>query len=559
MIKLRKFLCGCFGFLSVLFFLVSVYTAPSVFHTWTGYGRLLGFPEVRGAEQAIATGLFVVFVKLVFGGPSVLGVLYAMTWWTVRNRRPSARVWILITSAGVILFSFPLTVVGYGLGLHGPLGARIGPLAFGGLVLALGISGLFAFATPHALDHLPRKISKPHRISFDGTSNFVDAAVGVLQFVGYIAGSLWFIGWEKVHHLQVLHAYQHWLAAVGAFLVAVALHEMGHVLGGMVFGMKVRGFAVGPLQWRVRDGRWTFQFHVAGILGGGGAAAIVPSNPNQSRWRDVCMIAAGPLMSLLTGEVALWMVLTAKGKPWEPFSEFFAALATICLVAFGANLIPIRSKGGYSDGARIYQLVRGGKWVDIHRAYSIVSSTQVTSLRPRDYDIPTIQRALHALTHGRQALLLKLFMVSHYMDCENFADARKALAEAEALYDHLALDIPVELQMGFVFNHAFLRRDKLKARQWWDRMFARKPAHLGVEYWLAQSALLWVENSPQPAYEAWQKGFGLVQELPQSGSSAFDRHRYELLAVALHQLPDVLRDRGTRVDGDPFPQPAVAG
>jgi hypothetical protein len=171
--------------------------------------------------------------------------------------------------------------------------------------------------------------------------------------------------------------------------------------------------------------------------------------------------------------------------------------------------------------------------VDIHRSYSIVTSTLVTSLRPRAYDIQTIQRALQTLTHGRQALLLQVFVISHYLDSESFDEARQALAEATALCEHSGHALPAELHMGFVFNHAFLNHDKFKARLWWDQMLARKPAHIGVEYWLAQAALLWIENSPQMAREAWEKGFALVQQLPQTGSSAFDRHRYELLRAAL--------------------------
>jgi len=559
MLKLRKLLSGCFGFLSVLFFMVSLSTGRALMRSWTGHAHLLGFLGVGETEQEIAAGLFTICVRLVFAMPSVLGVLYGMTWWTVRNRRPSARAWTLLTSTTVVLFSIPLTIVSYHLGLHGALGARIGQLAFNGLVIVLGVSGLFAFRAPLSLDQLPLKPARLHRIAFDGTSTFVDWVVGVLQFAGYISGSLWFFAWEKVARLPFLWGYKLWLLVVLAFLASITLHEMGHALGGMVFGMRVRAFAVGPLQWRVRDGRWTFQFHWTGILGGGGVASIVPSDPNQSRWRDVCMIAAGPLMSLLSGEIALWMVLSAKGRPWEQFWEFFAALSTICLVAFGANLIPMRPQGAYSDGARIYQLVRGGKWVDIHRAYSIITSTQVTSLRPRDFDIQSVQRALQTLTHGRQALFLKLFLISHYLDCERFNEARQALAEAEALYDHSVFEIPMEMHMGFVFNHAFLGRDKVKARQWWDRMTALKPTHLGVEYWLTQSALLWIECSPQPAYEVWQKGFALVEGLPQTGNCAFDRHRYELLGAALSQAPHGLRDRGARADGVGPREPAVTG
>ena len=76
-----------------------------------------------------------------------------------------------------------------------------------------------------------------------------------------------------------------------------------------------------------------------------------------------------------------------------------------------------------------------------------------------------------------------------------------------------------------------------EARQWWDLMEAKKPTHLGVDYWLARSALLWIENHNEEAREAWNKTSALAQKLPRAGTYEFDRYRVGLLGAVLGASP----------------------
>ena len=396
MLQIRKLLCNGFGFLSIVFFLVSLSSGPSLLISNDKHGLFHAHASAprAGIFGVFFPGIFVVLTKLVFAIPSVLGVLYAMAWWTVKRGRPSARGWSLVASYAVVVLAIPFLIVSAYAFFLIPRSYAFGLVIFDAWMLALGVSGVIAFRSRDALLQIPvTRRSKARRIAFDGTSDLVDKIVGGMQFAGYCAGMWWFQRWGAAQHLPVLRGFWFWFLVALAMLAAISVHELGHAVAGMALGMKVRAFIVGPLQWRIRDGKWKFLFHAEGILGEGGATGIVSSNPEQSRWRDIGMISAGPLTSLLTGEAAFRIALSAKGSVYEPFWQFFAALTTICLVAFGANLIPIRPKGSYSDGARIYQLLRGGHWADLHRAYSMVSSTQVTSMRPRDYDVRAIRRA----------------------------------------------------------------------------------------------------------------------------------------------------------------------
>jgi Zn-dependent protease len=391
-----------------------------------------------------------------------------------------------------------------------------------------------AFTRRDPLAGAPLAPAKPPRIVGDGTSNLLDGLATALAFDGYFAGSYFWVGWGRTNHLPLIHGYAYWLMLIAAVLFETAAHESGHALVGVAFGMRLRAFIVGPFQWRIRDGRWTFQFPIAKLLSAGGAASVVPTDPAQPGWHEICMIAAGPLASLFTSLVALVAVITAPGSSYEQAWEFIALVATFGFVSFAVNLIPVRPESLYSDGARIYQLLSGGPWTDLHRALSIVKSSLVTPLRPRDYDIEAIQRASLSFTHGHQALLLRLLATSYFLDSGKLPEARETLAQAECIYHESASDIPAELYTAFIFDSAFLRRDAASSRIWWDLMETKKPTHLGVDYWLARSALLWIENHPAEACEAWDKTNALAQKLPNAGTYEFDRYRVGLLGAALH-------------------------
>ena len=234
--------------------------------------------------------------------------------------------------------------------------------------------------------------------------------------------------------------------------MTVILHESAHASVGLILGMKLRAFVVGPFQWRIRDGRWTYRFVPAGFLSFGGSTGIIPTNPNQSRWVEIAMIAAGPFINLLTGLLAALTVVSAKGHRSERFWEPLAFFALVNIVTFAVNLVPFRPEALYSDGARIFQFLSGGPWATLHRIFSTVLSSTVTPLRPRDYDIQAIQSAASHFTHGREALMLRLFATSYYLDQDQIPEARATFAEAVSIVQDSDINIPPDLLTTFVFK-----------------------------------------------------------------------------------------------------------
>lgn len=451
-------------------------------------------------------------------------VVFGMALFTVRTGKPSAKYWVILPSllylawAGASLFTTPVHLVGLLLSAF---------LGVGGLALTWNPNWS---KVPASRSPMPKNVG-------DGTSNLLNKGAQAVSFIGYLAAwwgcDLWMMRLGELRPRGGL------LLAIVLGILVTLVHELGHATIGLALHMRLRAFLVGPFEFRIREGNWTFRFNLAGLVSKGGATGVVPSTANQPRWHQVLMIAAGPATNLYVGLIAIgfaWACSVSGGENLNyvyPLGLFAAFNFVACIV----NMIPIRTGDNYSDGAKIFQLLSGGAWADYHRAVAVVSSSLVTPLQPRDYPIDAILSAGKSISKGQIGLLLRLYAYSHYVDSGLINEAGESLLQAEAVYKDSASGIPAELHTAFVFGTAVVRRDAAGTRQWWDRMIARKPTRLNCDYYRAQSALLWMEGDYMKANEMWTKADAMARRLPAAGAYQFDRTCCTLLRQAMDGVP----------------------
>ncbi len=459
----------------------------------------------------------------------IQSVVFGMAWWTVWRRKRSARGWAIAASLFFILLGGLVLYLARNVPQQAALWNVILP------VLAVGVAGLVVFSPRNLAARLDENPPAQPPIPGDGTNAVLDKLIWVLAFAAYVFGSYQWRHWALAERLEIHSGVLYYLELLIASLVVALVHELGHAIVGKALGMKLRTFVIGPFQWHIRGGKWEFQFLPAKIFALDGATGVAPTTLEHFRANQICMIAAGPFASLIGGLLAFCAAFTAPNSRWEPAWQLLALITTFSLLASILNLIPFRTGTSYSDGAQIYQILSNGPWGDYQRAISTVTSTLVTPLRPRDFDIEAIHRASVSIAYGPRGLHLRLLGSLYYLDCERVSEAIQSVAEAEKLYQESASEIPAELHTDFVFSKAFLQRDAVGARLWWDRMEAKKPTRFNSDYWGARSALLWSENHLEEAGEAWQKGYALAQQLPRAGAYEFDRHRFALLREVLDE------------------------
>jgi hypothetical protein len=133
---------------------------------------------------------------------------------------------------------------------------------------------------------------------------------------------------------------------LAAICGTVVVHELGHVVVGLMAGFRFRYMRLGKFE--VNPSLRFSRSRVANesVLG---MACFFPIEMKHHPWKFVAMIASGPLANLISGFLLLLL----------PYQKSFASGAFIATSLFlGANnLIPFRGKNFRSDGLQILSVL----------------------------------------------------------------------------------------------------------------------------------------------------------------------------------------------------------
>jgi tetratricopeptide (TPR) repeat protein len=275
----------------------------------------------------------------------------------------------------------------------------------------------------------------------------------------------------------------------------------------------------------------------------GGAVGMVTPTLKNIRGREAFLIMGGPVASLLFAAAATTAVLGSKGQPWQPYWAFLSMCAGMGWASFVTNLIPMQSAARYSDGAQLYQLLRGGEWAQFHIAFAMVASGLVTPIRPRDFDVSIINRAAEFIKQGERGLLLRMYAAAHYLDTNRIPEALASIEEAEALYDESTFERPADICAEFVFINACYKRDLVGAGLWWKRIEAFGDIERDADYWRARTALLWLKGDLTQALDAWERGHALAEKLPAVGAYEGTRACFAKLRKAIDEARERAESR----------------
>ena len=446
---------------------------------------------------------------------------FALAWWALIRQKPSGDKWATV---GCII---PVVAGLLEIARHPR------PLTnFLWIPVALGAAGLVLFLRSDRRSQRARSQRRSAPLPGDGTSKLVNIAVQIVGVAAATAGSNLLTGLAKSIGLPWSLPSYFALQILLAIILVMVIHEAGHTLAGMSLGMKLITFAVGPFQWWRGNGKSKFLFHPGRLLIG--QTLVVPTRIDDFRRRKLLQVAAGPAASIAAAGVALLALLVSPGSSWAGEWPVIAVFANISALVGLLNLVPFAIGGGYSDGAKLYQLWPDGLWASYHRTLALAYSIQVTAFRPRDYDIDTIERAAGTIAKGRDELFMHLCAYGYYLDCGRYSEADAAIAKAESLSEQSGIDPAPEWYSVFVFAIAFLRRDAAAASGWWERLEASK-SYRPEEHWSSRCALLLSEDRLHDAEQAWKESMDWASQLPASGYAEAERNCVRLLREALDE------------------------
>jgi hypothetical protein len=182
------------------------------------------------------------------------------------------------------------------------------------------------------------------------------------------------------------------LSILPVFYLALLIHELGHLGAGLAAGFHFLSLSWGRLVLCRAAGRLRLRW-LPKAEPYGGLCACLPADTGRLRSRYALFIAGGPLASLVlagSGGVALLTDLCGKGVG----ATLALAVSIASLLVFSSCVIPHRRGGVPTDAARLGQVLRGGPETERFCALGLLASLTRTALRPREWSLELLARAL---------------------------------------------------------------------------------------------------------------------------------------------------------------------
>jgi hypothetical protein len=362
----------------------------------------------------------------------------------------------------------------------------------------------------------------------DGTHVWVQKVLPVLSVVIWLASFAAVNWWARAHALSQQVAVNGLLLLFLCEWITVFCHELGHAIAAWAVGMNLASMRVGPFVARKTAGKWNLRFSWQSLLAMGGAVVTIPLHLTDLRRRMAFEIAGGPVASLLTGLIAFSALLAMPGSAWEAWWQMPAMIAALSAGATVLNLIPFGLSAGYSDGALLLQLLRGGQFADLREALKMVGSTLITGTRPRDLDAGALANGLRAGVGSPEEGALQMIQLICAVDRGELGIAREHLESS-------LRRIPAPEQASgagwaaeMAFYMAYLDGDAGRAGEWLrgaEQLAAAKktPLHEESDYWRATAAVRQAEGLSGQAEEAYHQAQQYLAKKPHTGLYQFER------------------------------------
>lgn len=249
------------------------------------------------------------------------------------------------------------------------------------------------------------------------------------------------------------------------FFVVVLVHELGHLAGGKLRGMRFVLLIVGPLRLRRTVSGLKLDWFLRGDTFGGLAAAM-PTKGRIDAREFLPLVIGGPLASLLLAAVGFVAAQTLDGR-WAAHAGIVGAMSFLIFVA---TAIPMRAGGFLSDSMQFLELRRGGEAVEQRTLLVAAYAESLAGTRPRDRDDTLLQRALALSGHEPLRDVAVWWMAYHVaLDRSEFGRAGEWIDRVAEGYEAYPSGFRQALACDVAYFAARYRGDPATAQTWFAR------------------------------------------------------------------------------------------
>lgn len=212
---------------------------------------------------------------------------------------------------------------------------------------------------------------------------------------------------------------------VVSLIVAVLVHELGHVIAGYLVGLRVARVHLGPVE--IRDhGRPRVRL-VRSLQAG---VVLVPFDRATAlgplRWGLIVSTAAGPLLGLVSG--AALFALAGGLRLGDPLSVT-QAIAQMSVILGVLNFLPLRSGEQLADGRRLFSLLVRNRECGRILAATLMLTEAMSGRRPREWD----RSLLAVMERSPDDVFARLVLYEAAIDRGEIEEAGRHLDAAVAL------------------------------------------------------------------------------------------------------------------------------
>ena len=228
---------------------------------------------------------------------------------------------------------------------------------------------------------------------------------------------------------------------VVAGFLALAVHEVGHAIGGRLRGMRLGMLIVGPVHiQREPDGRLSWRLNKRLSLAGG-VVSSVPGSTRGLRRAMLSFAAGGPVTSILVGVLvfAIYVLtdlrdtLAAQGPVQDALAAGVLFLGIVSVGIGFVTLLPINQGAFVNDGKRILKLLRPGAYADAYAAVMALGAYAVAQVPPGDQDPDLVVQAASLADGSHEDLAGRL---AAHSDALHRGDVEAAGEHIRYLLDH---------------------------------------------------------------------------------------------------------------------------
>lgn len=177
-----------------------------------------------------------------------------------------------------------------------------------------------------------------------------------------------------IENLRPETSIQKYVSIVGIILmgfIVLGVHELGHLIAGLINKFQFELFVVGPLGIKRADNRIKFYLNKnVGYYGGIAATSPTDNSPDNAK-KFAQVLLAGPIASILFA-LFCFVISNFLGKPLG-FILYTGGMISIAI--FFATTIPSKSGVFFTDRKRYQRLVTPGKDQDVELAMLKIMGT----------------------------------------------------------------------------------------------------------------------------------------------------------------------------------------